>query len=352
MLRAVLGRTSGISPATEAVTSAKAKARPVPGFVDLQVNGFKGIDFSSPDLTEKDFIHACRLLLAEGTTAFLPTVITSPRYVYERNLPLIATVMESDEFQGRLLGIHLEGPFISGQPGAVGAHNPDYVRKPDTSLLDQLHEWSGGAIRLLTLAAELDGADELARLAVSLGITVSIGHTLADEADMERLAQAGATALTHLGNGLPNMLHRHHNPIWAGLANDGLAMMIISDGHHLPSPMMKSLIRAKGVAEVAIVSDASPVAGLPPGHYTTLGCEAILEESGRLHNPQMGCLVGSTATMLQCMNYLASLGFLSMGELVEMGFHNPLRFIGINPGDVRGELQASYEDEAGVFAFR
>jgi N-acetylglucosamine-6-phosphate deacetylase len=325
---------------------------PIPGFVDLQVNGYRGVDFSSQDLTEEAFVGACRALLDAGTVAFLPTLITSPVEVYQHHLPLIARVMARDEFQGRLLGIHLEGPFISAQPGAVGAHNPEFVREPDVSLLQQLVGWADGGIRLLTLAAEMEGAEELAHLAASLGITVSIGHSLAGEADLKRLACTGATGLTHLGNGLPNMLPRHDNPIWAGLANDALMAMVIADGHHLPAPVLKAFIRAKGAERIVVVSDASPIAGLPPGRYITLGNVAVLEESGRLHNPEKQCLVGSSATMLQCMNHLASLGLLSLDELLAVGFLNPLGLIGVDPTDIHAEFELLWDDGTATFLIR
>ncbi len=111
----------------------------IPGFVDLQVNGFVGVDFSSPDLTEESFVRACRALLQRGTAAFLPAIITSPLEVYERNLPILARGIALPEFRGRLPGIHLEGPFISPQPGAVGAHNPAWTRPPDLDLLQLLY---------------------------------------------------------------------------------------------------------------------------------------------------------------------------------------------------------------------
>ena len=323
---------------------------PIPGFVDLQVNGFLGTGFSSPDLTEESFAATCRALLAEGTAAFLPTLITSPIHVCERNLLIMATVMAREAFQGQLLGIHLEGPFISGESGARGVHNPDYVREPDVALLQDLQAWAGGRIRLLTLAAEADGAEELARFAVSQGITVSIGHSMAGEADLARLVRAGATALTHLGNGLPHLLPRHDNPIWAGLANDGLVAMAISDGHHLPAPLLKTMIRAKGVGRMAIVSDASPLAGLPPGRYTDLGIDAVLEPSGRLHDAASQYLAGSSATMLQCMNHLASLGILSLDELLALGSFNPLRLAGIDPEGIRAEAELFYDSGTRTFS--
>jgi len=298
------------------------------GFVDLQVNGFLGVDFSSPELTEVDFILACRALLAQGTAAFLPTVITSSLDTYARNLPLMADVMAREEFQGRLLGFHLEGPFISRVPGAVGAHNPAYVRDPDVALLEQLLDWAGVRVRLLTLAAELPGAEDLAHCAVERGITVSIGHSLFTTADLDHMANAGATALTHLGNGLPNVLPRHDNPLWVGLAHDAYTAMLITDGHHLPASVIKVAARAKRADRFIVVSDASPVAGLPPGRYHVLDNDAILEPSGRFHNPEKQCLVGSSATMAQCMAHLASLDVFSETELQQVGWGNPLRLIG------------------------
>lgn len=302
------------------------------GFVDLQVNGYLGVDFSDPTLTEDDFARVCRALLAQGTAAFLPTMITSALDTYARNLPLMAAVMARDEFardefRGRLLGFHLEGPFISRVPGAVGAHNPAYVRNPDVALLEKLLDWADGRVRLLTLAAELPGADALARFAVDRGVTVSVGHSLFTTANLDRLADAGATALTHLGNGLPNMLPRHDNPLWVGLAHDAYTAMVIADGHHLPEPVLKAAVRVKGADKLIVVSDASPVAGLPSGRYHFLDNDAILEPSGLFHNPEKQCLVGSSATMRQCMAHLAGLGELSEDELVRVGRVNPLRLI-------------------------
>lgn len=302
----------------------------IPGFVDVQVNGYLAIDFSDPSLTEESFSHAADGVLASGTAAFLPTIITSPMAVYEKNIPLIARMMKSDRYRGRILGIHLEGPFISKEPGAVGAHDPASVLPPSTATLDRLIALSGNTIRLITIAAEVPGADALCRYAVSKGITVSLGHELALYPDMLRLRDAGARALTHLGNGVPNMLPRHDNPIWAGTAIDGLSAMLITDGHHLPPPVITTIIRAKGVENVVVTSDASPLAGMPPGEYRTLGNRAVIESSGKLHNPDKGCLVGSSAMMLACANHLNSLHIASAKDIVRMSVDNPLALIGLS----------------------
>jgi N-acetylglucosamine-6-phosphate deacetylase len=322
----------------------------IPGFVDLQVNGFVGVDFSSPDLTEESFGHACRELLSRGTAAFLPTIITSPLEVYARNLPILARGMDLPEFQGRLLGLHLEGPFISSQPGAVGAHNPAWVRPPDLELLQRLYQWSERSIRLVTLAAELPGAETLVRWAAGQAMVVSIGHTLASAEDLRRLTKAGALALTHLGNGLPHLLHKFSNPLMAGLADERYTAMLIGDGHHIPAGVLKVMLRAKGVPQSIIVSDAAPVAGLPPGGYFTLGNEAVLEESGRLYNPAKGVLVGSSATLLKCMNHLASLDFLTLEDLLDLGFYNPLHLLGLDPAQLPSiESRLSFDEERHQF---
>ncbi|MBN1509802.1 MAG: amidohydrolase family protein [Sedimentisphaerales bacterium] len=303
----------------------------LPGLVDLQVNGYKGVDFSGADLTQESFAWACRELLNAGTTAFLPTLITSPPEIYERNLPIIAGVVNAEEFQRRVLGIHLEGPFICAQDGARGAHDARWVRKPDVTWLEELLRLADNRVRLLTIAADQDGAEDLACCAVSHGVTVSLGHHMANERDLERLVAVGAKALTHLGNGVPAMLSRHQNPLWAGLANDDLSATVIADGHHLPPSMLRTILRAKGPERCIIISDASPLAGLPPGEYWSMSANVRLEDSGKLYNPATGYMAGSSATILACANHLVSLGLAGFSELVTMLFYNPLRLVGILP---------------------
>lgn len=303
-------------------------------YVDLQVNGYRGVDFSSPALTEADLHRAFQGVLASGTAAFLPTMITSPAEVYRRNLPLLVAAMQEDAYRGHVLGIHLEGPFISAEPGAVGAHNPRYVRQPDTELLATLLDFGQHQVRLLTVAAELPGVEDLVRIARERDVAVSIGHSLYTIADLDRLYLAGARSLTHFGNGLPNLLPRHPNPMWDGLAHDEFTAMLIADGHHLPASVLKVAARAKGCERIVVVSDASPVAGLPPGEYDVLGNRAVLEPSGRLYNPDRACLVGSTAMMADCVDYLSAQGIFDDGELEKVAVTNPLRLIGLTSADV------------------
>ena len=200
-----------------------------------------------------------------------------------------------------------------------------------------------GTVRLITIAADQEGAEELSRYASSHGIAVALGHHMAEEQDLAMLVKVGAKALTHLGNGVPALLPRHQNPIWAGLANDNLAATIIADGHHLPPSILQTILRAKGPGRCIVISDASPLAGLPPGEYWSMGAQVRLQEDGRLFNPATGYMAGSSATILACANHLAHLGLAGLNELSQMCFYNPLRLIGISPKQIRAQKRIVFD---------
>jgi N-acetylglucosamine-6-phosphate deacetylase len=295
--------------------------------VDLQVNGYAGVDFSSPELSESDFVSACTKLVKYGVNAFLPTVITSSEELYQRNLSLIAQMSENAEIKKHILGIHAEGPFISNKPGVVGAHNPDWTKEPDIDFLKKMQDWAEDKIKILTIAAELPNAEKLCKHATQNNISVFLGHQDAQLSDLERLADSGAKAITHLGNGMPNIVNRHDNILQYSLACDKLAVTIITDGHHLPAHLIKTIIKAKGIDNIAVISDASPIAGMPPGRYIVSGNDVVLEENGYLHNPEKKCMVGSSATMAECVKYLESLAILTKEQFQKAVYHNPLRLI-------------------------
>lgn len=300
-----------------------------PGYVDLQVNGFCGIDFSAPGLTVAQ-VHAVAVELGRrGTAAFCPTVITSPMEVYEANLPVIAAAMDDPGEGAKMVGFHIEGPFISPLDGARGAHTRAYVQPPNLEVFDRIWALTGGRISLLTLAPEIPGALELIREATARGIKVSLGHHLADEEQLGRACEAGATLVTHFGNGLPNLLPRHHNPLWLQLAEPRLQLMIIGDGHHLPAPLIRTVFACRGSAEVIVVSDAAPVGGLPPGDYHTLGQAVRLEPNGKLWNPVANHLVGSSYSMRECMEYIRTLGVADDRGLEHCSRDNALKVLEI-----------------------
>ena len=188
---------------------------------------------------------------------------------------------------------------------------------------------SGNYVKLLTVAAEVPGVDALISHASAMGVAVSCGHQLAGSEELAAAVKAGAKLLTHLGNGCPNLINRHRNMIWAGMANDDLTAMIITDGHHLPGDLIKCIVRVKGADRVIVTSDAAPIAGLPPGRYDDWGNVGILEPNGLYHNPEKGCLIGSSACMSDCVKFLRSLEILDEDGIEKVSRTNPLKMIGM-----------------------
>jgi len=306
-----------------------SSTHPFAGFFDLQVNGYKGIDFSSAHLHEDEFVYCIRELNKTGTIGFLPTMITSAPQVYERNLRLMNRVKEHREFRNIIPGFHIEGPFISNEDGYRGVHPAKFVKAPGIAFFRKLQIWSGQSIRLLTMAAELKGATRLCRYMTEAGVAVSLGHQHAGEVEITRMANSGASAITHLGNGIPHLIHRHQNPLWAALADDRLKAMVVADGFHLPLPMLKTILKAKGINNTILVSDLSPVSGLKPGLHKLWGHQVKLGEDGFLHDPVSGYLAASSRTMLDAANYILKQKLMNLSSMKQIAFLNPLRLIGI-----------------------
>jgi len=320
-----------------------------PGLIDLQVNGYKGIDFSDSDLTCEKIREVADMLWEEGIDAFLPTLVSAPEDIYKHNLPLIAEVIEEDQYQNRILGIHIEGPFISPQDGARGAHSIDSIQAPDLELFARMVSWSRGHIKILTLAADLQNSDKLAIAACQKGVIVSLGHHLAGKEDLRRLSAAGATALTHLGNGIPHFAHRHDNSFFWGLDNESLMAMIITDGHHLPPSVIKIIMRVKSFEKIILTSDSSSLAGLPPGVYKWFGDDVEISPQGKLSNPTTGYLMGSALNLLQCANFLATLDLTAPKDILKMARDNPLKLLGLDPEIISQKLRLNFDSTSKVF---
>ena len=182
--------------------------------------------------------------------------------------------------------------------------------------MTRLLESAQGKIKIITIGADVENAAFAVDFLKKHHVAVSVGHHMATYADVRNAADAGAKLLTHLGNGCPNQIDRHHNPVWAGLAEDRLTAMIITDGHHLPGELVRIICKTKTTDKLIVTSDAASMTGLPPGRYETLGNIAVLEPNGKLHNPEKKCLVGSASTISMCMKFLDSLDFLSAEELI------------------------------------
>ena len=300
------------------------------GWVDLQINGYGGIDFNSAGLTVEQVRAVTQRLAADGTAHYLPTLVTGNPETVLANIRTIAAARRADpECRDRILGVHLEGPFISPSLGAVGTHPIEWVRKPDLALFEQFMDAADGAVRLVTVAAEIEGMPAFVKAISARGVAVSLGHQMAaSPAEIAPCIAAGAKAFTHLGNGIPNEINRHNNIIMTALAEDRASVMFIPDGHHLPDSMLKVYCRAVALDRLVAVSDAQYPAGMPPGEYDVFGAKARLEPDGLLWNPARNCLVGATAPMAKMMRLLQERIGLSPRELQAIGRDNPLRLIG------------------------
>lgn len=239
-----------------------------PAFWDIQVNGRLGVSFSDPTLKVDQVAAIVRAQAGLGTARLCPTLITAPIDALRHGLATIAEACEHFPDVGRrVLGIHLEGPSISSLEGYRGAHPAEATRDPDWEEFQALQAASGGRIVLVTLAPERAGALDFIRQAVAAGVVVAIGHTAAGPETIRAAIAAGARLSTHLGNGIAAQLPRHPNAIWTQAAADELWASLIADGFHLDPDTLRVLVRAKGADRLILVSDASPLAGSPPGRY-------------------------------------------------------------------------------------
>jgi len=301
-----------------------------PIWVDLQVNGYAGIDFNSPGLTVEAVREAVARLNADGTAAFLPTLVTGdPETLVATIRTVVAARKRHAECERAIPGFFLEGPFISPEPGAVGTHPVEWVRPPDLSLFGRFQEAAEGLVKIVNVAAEIPGMPDFVRALSAQGVVVSLGHQMATSpAQLEPCLAAGARAFTHLGNGIPNLVNRHDNIVYSALVEDRASVMFIPDGHHLPDTMLKLYARAAPLKRLIAVSDAQYPAGMPPGEYEVCGAHARLEPDGLLWNPARNCLVGATAPMAKMMALLKERIGFTEAECLAGGRDNPLELIG------------------------
>jgi N-acetylglucosamine-6-phosphate deacetylase len=268
-----------------------------PGFVDLQVNGFGGVDLLEADTD--GFLRAGEALLETGVTSYLPTFITAP----EGQLLAALRDVPSSDGGPRILGIHLEGPFLS--PARLGTHPPAYRRDPDPELLARLID--AGPVRLVTLAPELPGAEELIELLHLRGITVSAGHTDATAVEGEAAFERGIRTVTHLFNAMRPLRHRDPGLVGAALARSDVVVQIIVDGIHLADETAQVVWRA-AAGQVALVTDAIASAGLVGADgASSLGGFEVSVRDGIARGPD-GVLAGSLLTMIEAVRNLHDLG--------------------------------------------
>ena len=276
--------------------SANGRGIASPGFVDLQVNGFGGVDFLDADTA--GYARAGAALLESGVTAYLPTLITAPE---ERLIAALGEIREGGRGP-RILGAHVEGPFIS--PRRLGTHSHDARRDPDPELLERL--LAAGPVRLYTLAPELPGALELVDLLVARGVTVSAGHTDANGDEANAAFDRGVGTVTHLFNAMRPFTHRDPGVAGTALAREDVVVQIILDFVHLAPDTVRVVWRAAG-GRLALVTDAVAGAGVSGDGSYRLGDIAVEVRDGVVRRDD-GVLAGSVLTMIDAVRNLHALG--------------------------------------------
>ena len=283
-----------------------------PALIDIQVNGFAGFDLNVATVTSEDVCAMVRALWKVGTGFLCPTIVTGAFDRISNSLHAIVEASKSDVLVAHsMLGIHLEGPYISAEDGPRGAHPLEHVRDPNWDEFQRWQDIAEGKIAIVTLAPEKQDAIPFIKKLVANGIVVALGHTNAAANDIQAAIDAGARLSTHLGNGAHAFIRRHPNYIWEQLGADELWASLIVDGHHLPPSVAKSMMRAKTLDRCILVSDAVALAGMEPGIYE------FAEKSVELTADRCVRLVGT--------EYLA-------GSAIELarGIENSVRFAGIS----------------------
>ncbi|MCP5522853.1 MAG: N-acetylglucosamine-6-phosphate deacetylase [Verrucomicrobiales bacterium] len=264
-----LGWRDGRFTAMHEVRQASGPAFLAPTLFDPQINGFAGVDFQQNALEESDLVRSVRVLRQTGCTRFLLTLITDDWTALTTRLAHLHALRQAHpELRDAIAGWHLEGPFLSTEPGFRGAHNPAMMLDPVPRRIEELRRAAGDDLLLLTLAPERQGAVEAIARATSLGIRVSLGHTNATAAQLAAARDAGATGFTHLGNACPQTLDRHDNLLWRVLDTPGLQISLIADGRHVAPPLFRLIHRLRPAGTVLHTTDAMAAAAAPPGRYT------------------------------------------------------------------------------------
>jgi N-acetylglucosamine-6-phosphate deacetylase len=311
-----------------------------PGFIDVQVNGYGGQEFSSPRLTAQSVSAIVRKHWDFGVTSLCPTLTTQSFDCLAHGMRAIdAACREYPEIARSVAGIHLEGPYFDTDDGPRGAHPLEHCRRPNRDEFESLQLAAGGRIRILTMSPHFDDAPEFIAHVAATGVVVAIGHTGADGRQIRAAVDAGARLSTHLGNGAHRMLRRHPNYLWDQLAEDRLSASLIVDGHHLPAEVVKTIVRAKSSERCLLVSDVSGLAGLPPGRHSSSGGDVEILVDGRIVIAgQQQLLAGATLPICVGVANVMRFADVNLQTAVRMASAHPSRLLGepvstLRPGD-------------------
>lgn len=325
------------------VAAADSNIQIAPAPIDIQVNGFAGFDLNTATVTSADVCAMVRALWRVGTGFLCPTVVTGSFDGICDSFRAIVEACKTDALVAHsVLGIHLEGPYISAEDGPRGAHPLEHVRDPDWDEFQRWQDIAEGQISIVTLAPEKKNAIPFIEKLVANGVVVALGHTNASAGDIRAAIDAGAKLSTHLGNGAHALIRRHPNYIWEQLGADELWASLIVDGHHLPPSVAKSMMRAKTLDRCILVSDAVALAGMEPGIYAFAGksVELTVERCVRLVGTEY--LAGSAIELARGIENSVRFAGISLKEAVSLATLQPMRLL---------DAKAQVESETNLILF-
>ncbi|MEU8258727.1 N-acetylglucosamine-6-phosphate deacetylase [Micromonospora inaquosa] len=299
----------------------------LPGFVDMHTHGGGGHTFTTGDADEAR--AAAGFHLTHGTTTLLASLVSAPFPLMRTATEAFAPLVE----EGVLAGVHFEGPYLSA--ARCGAQNPEYLRDPSTDELTELIELGRGAIRMVTLAPERDGALEAIKLLTAQRVVAAVGHTDATYEQTRAAVAAGASVGTHLFNGMRPVHHREPGPVVALLDAPTVICELVADGVHLHDGMLTFVTATAGPDRAALITDAMAAAGMPDGEYE-LGGQAVTVADGVARLARDGAIAGSTLTMDAALRHAVNAG-IPIADAARMVATTPARAIGL--GDRVGALQ-------------
>ena len=297
-----------------------------PGFVDLQINGFAGADYNSPETPLSLIGHSLRAQFATGVTRCYPTIITGSEERIVGSLRNLLRAKRELPEGGAIVGFHVEGPSISPEDGPRGAHPLRWVRKPDIEEFKRWQHAADGHVRLITIAAEWPEAPRYIEHVVGEGVVVSIGHTAANGTQIQDCVRAGATMSTHLGTGAHAVMARHPNYLWDQMAEDRLTASFIVDGIHVEESFLRVALRAKGLDRAVLVTDAVMPAQCAPGPYMLGEVEVELLPPGDRVVLRGGTrLAGSALSMHDAVANVMKMTGIKLREAVTLATTNAAR---------------------------
>ena len=331
-----------------------------PGMIDLQVNGFAGVDYNSPDTPQGEIARSIEVIRRTGVTRFFPTVITGSHENITGSLGNLARAKRELSNGNSLVRFHVEGPWISPVDGPRGAHPKEHVRAATVDEWKRFEEAAEGHIGILTLAPEQEGALSLIEYVAEQGrAVVALGHTNADTSRIKDAIRAGATMSTHLGNGSHQVIARFPNYILDQMASDELCAGLIVDGIHLDPSFVKIAVRAKGLDQCILVTDAVAPAGCPPGIYRIGHLEVELTPENRVELTSSRRLAGSALTMDSGLAKLIQFAEISLCEALKTATTNAARHARIDgrqcfldPGDLADLILFDYDSASGSIEVR